>query len=170
MNPAVALSSPRSILQHFCQLSYCLFCFFPFTIAVISRTLRSLPSESTDALAYLEPEDDEPDLHLLPQAELENIDGIFAGGKKNHTPDYQRVEQPDSETAVNGNSSADYPAAPQAAEVTPGVGTGAGELQEGSLDSVVVAAVAYEVPGSKGNWIDRDPPSVILQQHRSDEM
>ncbi|XP_019728266.1 cAMP responsive element binding protein 3-like 3 like isoform X2 [Hippocampus comes] len=139
--------------------------------SIISRTLRSLPSESTDALAYLEPEDDEPDLHLLPQAELENIDVIFAGGKKNHTPDYQRVEQPDSETAVNGNSSADYPAAPQAAEVTPGVGTGApGELQEGSLDSVVVATVAYEVPGSKGNWIDRNPPSVILQQHRSDEM
>ncbi|XP_051924474.1 cAMP responsive element binding protein 3-like 3 like isoform X1 [Hippocampus zosterae] len=134
--------------------------------SIISRTLRSLPSESTDALAYLEPEDDEPDHHLLPQAELENIDVIFAGGKNNNTPDYQRVEQPDSETAVNGNSSADYPAAPQAAEVTPG----AGELQEGSLDSVVVAAVAYEVPGSKGNWIDRNPPSVILQQHRSDEM
>ncbi|XP_049619557.1 cAMP responsive element binding protein 3-like 3 like [Syngnathus scovelli] len=139
--------------------------------SIISRTLRSLPSESTDALTYLEPEDDEPDLlHLLPQAELENVDVIFAGGKNNHTPDYQRVEQPDSETAVNGNSSADYPASPQVAEVTPGLGGGAGGLQEGSLDSVVVAAVAYEVPGTKGNWIDRNPPSVILQQHRSDEM
>ncbi|XP_061623758.1 cAMP responsive element binding protein 3-like 3 like [Phyllopteryx taeniolatus] len=138
--------------------------------SIISRTLRSLPSESTDAMTYLEPEDDEPDLHLLPQAELENTDDIFASGKKNQTPDYQRVEQPDSETAVNGNSSSDFPAAPQAAEVTPGVGGGAAGLQEGSLDSVVAAAVGYEVPGSKGNWIDRNPPSVILQQHRSDEM
>ncbi|XP_077418393.1 cAMP responsive element binding protein 3-like 3 like [Vanacampus margaritifer] len=138
--------------------------------SIISRTLRSLPSESADGVTSLEPEDDEPDLHLLPQAELESIDVIFSGGKKNHTPDYQRVEQPDSETAVNGNSSADYPASPQAAEVTPGVGGGPEELQQGSLDSVVVAAVAYEVAGSKGNWIDRNPPSVILQQHRSDEM
>ncbi|XP_061673705.1 cAMP responsive element binding protein 3-like 3 like [Syngnathoides biaculeatus] len=138
--------------------------------SIISRTLRSLPSESTDATTYLEHEDDEADHHLLPQAELENTDAIFASGKKNQTPDYQRVEQPDSETAVNGNSSSDFPAAPQVAEVTPGVGGGAGGLQEGSLDSVVVAAVGYEVPGSKGNWIDRNPPSVILQQHRSDEM
>ncbi|XP_054630920.1 cAMP responsive element binding protein 3-like 3 like [Dunckerocampus dactyliophorus] len=138
--------------------------------SIISRTLRSLPSESTDAVSYLEVEDDEPDLHL-PQAEVENRDAIFAGGKKNHTPDYQRVEQPDSETAVSGNSSADFPAAsPQAAEVTPGMGGGAAGLQEGSVDAVMVAAVTYEVPGSKENWIDRNPPSVILQQHRSDEM
>ncbi|XP_057688692.1 cAMP responsive element binding protein 3-like 3 like [Corythoichthys intestinalis] len=132
--------------------------------SIISRTLRSLPSESTDAVPYLEPEDDEPDLHLLPQAELENIDAVFAASNKNHTPDYQRVEQPDSETAINGNSSTDFPAAPQVGEVTPG------GSQEASQDPVAVDAVSYEVPGSKATWIDRNPPSVILQQHRSDEM
>nr|XP_057926439.1 cAMP responsive element binding protein 3-like 3 like isoform X2 [Doryrhamphus excisus] len=139
--------------------------------SIISRTLRSLPTESTDAVTYLEAEDDESDL-LLPQAEVENTDAIFASGKKNHTPDYQRVEQPDSETAVSGNSSADFPAASsQAVEVTPGVGGGAAAgLQDGAVDAVMVAAVTYEVPVPKENWIDRNPPSVILQQHRSDEM
>ncbi|XP_077456935.1 cAMP responsive element binding protein 3-like 3 like [Stigmatopora argus] len=132
--------------------------------SVISRTLRSLPSESTDAIAYLEPEDNEPDLNLLPQAELENMDTIFADSKKNHTPDYQRVDQSDSETAINGNSSTDFPAAPQTGEVTPS------GLQEDLQDSVVAGTVSYEVAGSKAKWIDRNPPSVILQQHRSDEM
>ncbi|XP_077600591.1 uncharacterized protein LOC144215494 [Stigmatopora nigra] len=132
--------------------------------SIISRTLRSLPSESTDAIAYLEPEDNEPDLNLLPQAELENMDTIFGDSKKNHTPDYQRVDQSDSETAINGNSSTDFPAAPQTGEVTPS------GLQESTQDSVVADTVSYEVPASKAKWIDRNPPSVILQQHRSDEM
>ncbi|XP_034397612.1 cAMP responsive element binding protein 3-like 3 like [Cyclopterus lumpus] len=133
--------------------------------SVISRTLRSLPPESTDPISYLEPEDDE--VLLVPQAELENAKAIFAGGGlKNHTPDYQRMEQPDSETGVSSNSSADFPGPAQAAEMTPGPPGGAGPSQEGTAD----AAVAYEVTGSKDNWIDRNPPSVILQQHRSDEM
>ncbi|XP_061756247.1 cAMP responsive element binding protein 3-like 3 like [Nerophis ophidion] len=139
--------------------------------SVISRMLRSVPSESTDAVSYLEAEEDERDPYL-PKAEVENLDAIFAGGKKNHTPDYQRVEQPDSETAVSGNSSADFPAASsQAAELSPGVGGGGpAGLKEVSVDPVKAAAVTYEVPGAKENWIDRNPPTVILQQHRSDEM
>ncbi|XP_022613560.1 cyclic AMP-responsive element-binding protein 3-like protein 3 [Seriola dumerili] len=136
--------------------------------SIISRTLRSLPPESTDAISYLEPEEEE--LLLMPQAEVENSKAIFAGGQKNHTPDYQRVEQPDSETGVNSNSSADFPGPAQAAEMKPGPAGGVGALQEGSIDPVVASAVAYEVSGSKDNWIDRNPPSVILQQHRSDEM
>ncbi|XP_042344778.1 cAMP responsive element binding protein 3-like 3 like [Plectropomus leopardus] len=132
--------------------------------SIISRTLRSLPLESTDAIAYLEPEEEE--LLLVPQAEVENTKAIFAGGQKNHTPDYQRVEQPDSETGVNSNSSADFPSPAQAAEMKPGPAGGVGALQEGTIE----AAVAYEVAGSKDNWIDRNPPSVILQQRRSDEM
>ncbi|XP_040898956.1 cAMP responsive element binding protein 3-like 3 like [Toxotes jaculatrix] len=136
--------------------------------SIISRTLRSLPSESTDAIPYLEPEKD--DLTFVSQAEVENVKAIFAGGQKNHTPDYQRVEQPDSETGVNSNSSADFPNPAQAAEMKPGPAAGVGALQEGSIDTVVASAVAYEVSGSKDNWIDRNPPSVILQQHRSDEM
>lgn len=141
------------------QLSF----FLP--IAVISRTLRSLPSESTDAIVYVEPDEDE--ILLVPHAEVDNVKAIFAGGQKNHTPDYQRVEQPDSESGVNSNSSADFPSPAQAKEMAPGP---AGALQEGSLDAAVASAVAYEVAGSKDNWIDRNPPSVILQQHRSDEM
>ncbi|XP_071339479.1 cAMP responsive element binding protein 3-like 3 like [Trachinotus anak] len=136
--------------------------------SIISRTLRSLPPESTDAISYLEPEEEE--LLLMPQAEVENSKAIFAGGQKNHTPDYQRVEQRDSETGVNSNSSADFSSPAQAAEMKPGPAGGVGALQEGPIDAVVASAVAYEVSGSKDNWIDRNPPSVILQQHRSDEM
>lgn len=120
-----------------------------------------MPPESTDALPYLEPE--ENDLLLVPHAEVENVKSIFTGGQNNHTPDYQRVEQSDSETGVNSNSSADFPAPSQAKEMPPGP---VGALQEGSVDG----AVAYEVTGSKDNWIDRNPPSIILQKRRSDEM
>lgn len=147
-----------------CWLSFRL----SFIIAVMSRTLRSLPLESTDAIPYLEPEEEE--FRLIPQAEVENVKAIFAGGQKNHTPDYQRVEQPDSETGINSNSSADFPSPAQAAEMMPGPAGGVGALKEGSIDAAVASAVAYEVTGSKDNWIDRNPPSVILQQHRSDEM
>lgn len=137
--------------------------------SVISRTLRSLPPDS-DAVPYLDPEDDE--LILVPQ-EVENIKAIFAGGQNNHTPDYQ---QPDSETgAHNSNSSADFPnpASNQAADIQPGQaggGGGGGALHEAPADKVSASAVAYEVQNSKENWIERSPPSVILQQHRSDEM
>ncbi|MED6277059.1 hypothetical protein CHARACLAT_009330 [Characodon lateralis] len=134
--------------------------------SVISRTLRSVPSENTDPIFYLETEEDP--LVLVSEV-VENSKAIFSGGQKNHTPDYQRVEQADSETGVNSNSSADFPSPAQAAEMKPGSPGGASPLKEGSIDPVAVA-VAYDVPGSKDNWIDRSPPSVILQQHRSDEM
>uniref|UniRef100_A0A3Q0R6T1 cAMP responsive element binding protein 3-like 3 like n=1 Tax=Amphilophus citrinellus TaxID=61819 RepID=A0A3Q0R6T1_AMPCI len=133
--------------------------------SIFSRNLRSLPAESTDAIPVSEPEEEK--LLLVGQGEVENVKAIFAGGQKNHTPDYQRVEQPDSETGVNSNSSADFPTLAQAAEMKQGP---AGALQEGSVDAVVASAVAYDVKGSKDTWIDRNPPSVILQQHRSDEM
>lgn len=136
-----------------------------FIFAVVSRTLRSVPPESTDAISYLEPYDEE--ILLVPQPKVENHKAIFAGGQKNHTPDYQRVEQPDSETGVNSNSSTDFPSPAQSKEMAPGP---AGALQEGSIDASVASAVAHEVAGSKDNWIDRNPPSVILPQHRSDEM
>ncbi|KAI4821231.1 hypothetical protein KUCAC02_029173 [Chaenocephalus aceratus] len=93
---------------------------------IMSRTLRSLPAESTDAMSFLEPEDEE----LL------------------------------------SAPSRDFPGPAQAAEMKQGPAGGVGALQEGSIDANVV----YEVTGSKDNWIERNPPSVILQQHRSDEM
>ncbi|XP_040052752.2 cAMP responsive element binding protein 3-like 3 like [Gasterosteus aculeatus] len=130
---------------------------------IVSRTLRSVPQESLDAITYVEDEG----VLLVPQAELENLKALSIGGQKNHTPGFEAVEQPDPETGVSSNSSADFlPGAAQAAEMKPAPAGGAGPLQEGSLD----AAVAYEVPGSKDNWIERNPPSVILQQRRSDEM
>lgn len=132
--------------------------------SIISRTLRSLPAESTDAISNFESEEGEYAYVTIP--EVENSKAIFAGGQNNHTPDYQRVEQPDSETGVNSNSSADFPSPAQQAEMKPGPAGGVGALQDGSVDAVV----AYEVTGSKDNWIDQNPPSVILQQHRSDEM
>lgn len=136
----------------------------PVPVAVISRTLRSLPPESTDALPYLAAE--EEDLLLVPHAELENVKSIFAGGQNNHTPDYQRVEQSESETGVNSNSSSDFPSPSQAKEMSAGP---VGALQEGSVDAVA-SAVAYGVRGSKESWMDPNPPSVILRQHRFDEM
>ncbi|KAL6114016.1 creb3 [Pungitius sinensis] len=132
--------------------------------SLIFRTLRSVPQESTDVISYVESEDEE--VLLVPQAEVENLKAFSTGGQKNHTPGFQAVEQPDPETGVSSNSSVDFPAAAQAAEMKPGPAGGAGPLQEGSID----AAVAYEVTGSKDNWIDRNPPSIILQQRRSDEM
>lgn len=128
-----------------------------FLVAGISRGLRSLPAANTEAAVLYSGEDQ-------PQIDVGNIIGPLAG-QKNHTPDYERVEQPDSGTGVNSNSSADFPSAP-AAEMKPGSAGGVGALQEESID----AAVAYEVSGSKDNWRDLNPPSVIIQQHRSDEM
>lgn len=139
----------------------------PCIDVVISRTLRSLPQESAESVPYIDSE--EEDVLLVPQAELENVKTMFTGGQ-NHTPDYQRVEQADSETGVNSNSSADFPIPAQAAEMKPGPAGGGGVLQEGSIDTGVASASPYEVSGSKENWIDRKPTSVILQQHRSDEM
>ncbi|XP_056140493.1 cAMP responsive element binding protein 3-like 3 like [Lampris incognitus] len=133
--------------------------------SVVSRSLRSVQLERTDAIPYIDSEEEE--LILVPAAEVENLKAIFSGGQMNHTPDYERVEQPDSETGVNSNSSADFPSPVQAAEMKPGSAGGAVGLQEGSVDAGVTSAV---VPGSKENWIDRKPTSVILQQHRSDEM
>lgn len=122
--------------------------------SVISRNLRSLPPESPGPTPYLE----DKEIVFVPQT-VENA----SPSQKNYTPDFQKVEQPDSETGVNSNSSADFPAPGQGAEMPP---AGIGALQEGSID----AGVPYEVPGSKEPWIDRSHPPVILQQHRSDEM
>ncbi|XP_041644031.1 cAMP responsive element binding protein 3-like 3 like [Cheilinus undulatus] len=139
--------------------------------SIISRALRSInvmPQETTDAKIYLDSDDEEQEeLFIIHQAEIENHKAIFAGGQNNHTPDYQRVEKSESESGVNSNSSADFPGPAQAAEMSP---TGVGALKDGSTDASVASAVAYDVTGSKDNWIDPDPPSVILQQHRSDEM
>uniref|UniRef100_A0A4W5Q772 cAMP responsive element binding protein 3-like 3 like n=1 Tax=Hucho hucho TaxID=62062 RepID=A0A4W5Q772_9TELE len=141
--------------------------------SVVSRTLRSVAVDDTPdplPLAYSEPVEEtdsaEPALlSLLLGATIENPKAMFTGGQ-NHTPDYQKVEQSETESGVNSNSSADFPK-PGQTELKPGAGPGG--LQEGSRDPVGTP-VAYEVPGTKENWIDRKPTSIIIQQHRSDEM
>ncbi|XP_014026603.1 cAMP responsive element binding protein 3-like 3 like [Salmo salar] len=141
--------------------------------SVVSRTLRSVVVDETPdhlPLAYSEPVEETdsaepPPLSLLLVPKVENPKAMFTGGQ-NHTPDYQKVEQSETESGVNSNSSADFPK-PGQNELKPGAGPGG--LQEGSRDPVGTP-VAYEVPGTKENWIDRKPTSIIIQQHRSDEM
>uniref|UniRef100_A0A4W5LU90 cAMP responsive element binding protein 3-like 3 like n=1 Tax=Hucho hucho TaxID=62062 RepID=A0A4W5LU90_9TELE len=143
--------------------------------SVVSRTLRSVAVDDTPdplPLAYSEPGEDvddaePPPFSLLLVAKMENTKALFTAWQ-NHTPDYQKVEPSESESGFNSNSSADFPS-PGQAELKPGAGPGAGGLQEGSRDPVGTP-VAYEVPGTKENWIDRKPTSIIIQQHRSDEM
>lgn len=133
--------------------------------SVMSRTLRSIPLEET-TLDSSYPEPDEGEEHdILIMGTVENTKAMFAGGQ-NHTPDYQRVEQAETETGVNSNSSADFPPNPAAgqAELTP-----ADVLVEAPRDmAAAVSDAAYD--GSKENWLGGKPTSVILQQHRSDEM
>ncbi|KAJ3604369.1 hypothetical protein NHX12_029110 [Muraenolepis orangiensis] len=154
--------------------------------SVMSRTLRSLPPDGTaEPISYaLERRDDEEQRLLIPVAEVENVKAIFAGGQKNHTPDYQRVERSDSEAGVNGNSSSDddFPAAAQAPDATAAGGGGGGggggntggggtgARLDASIDGGGASAVVYDVVGAKENWMERNPTTVILQQHRSDEM
>lgn len=141
--------------------------------SIVSRTLRSVPLEDAhDAVSYSEPREGEEPVYV---ATVENVKAMFAGGQ-NHTPDYQRVEQPDSETGVNSNSSADFPNPAGQAELNAAAaaaaapGGGVGGLGSGSSDAAPGPHVAYEVAAGKENWIERKPTSVILQQHRSDEM
>lgn len=141
--------------------------FFP-AFAVFSRTLRSVPQDSSYTMPYVEPEED-----LIPfvgQAGVETTNANFAVSQKNHTPDFQMVEQPDSETGINSNYSADFPSSGQSLDMKPGAGGVLEALPDGSIDPAAASPVAYEVTGSKDTWIDRNPPSVILQQHHSDEM
>ncbi|KAJ7993931.1 hypothetical protein DPEC_G00259800 [Dallia pectoralis] len=135
------------------------------TSSFVSRGVRSVPAEDTPEPAYIATDAESPLLHSVIVAEVENTKAIFAGGQ-NHTPDYQKVEQSDSESGVNSNSSADFPSPGQADTK---VGPGAGGQPEGSRDQAGTP-VAYEVSGTKENWIDRTPTSVIIQQRRSDEM
>ncbi|KAJ8380811.1 hypothetical protein SKAU_G00015890 [Synaphobranchus kaupii] len=128
---------------------------------VLSRTLRSVSiPDVVEGVSSKEWADDEEPLLL---AKVENSKAMFSGNQ-NHTPDYQHVERPDSESGVNSNSSSDFPN-PGSAEMKPAAGGVAEGPRGGS-----VAQVDYQVTGTNENWIDRKPTSVIIQQHRSDEM
>lgn len=85
--------------------------------------------------------------------------------KHNQTPGLQQVEQPDTETGVNSNSSSDFPNAAKQ-DLKPSSNSLASENHWDGTPPPVV----YENSKAKENWIDPKPTSVILQQHRSDEM
>ncbi|KAJ8285381.1 hypothetical protein GJAV_G00026160 [Gymnothorax javanicus] len=131
---------------------------------VLSRALRSVSTPDTIVGTSSKERVDEE--KPRPLATVENSQAMFAGSQ-NHTPDYQQVERSDSESGVNSNSSADFPNPPGSAEMKPsgGAGGGASAGMGGA-----VGQVEYQVTRSKEDWIDRKPTSVIIQQHRSDEM
>ncbi|XP_067088043.1 cAMP responsive element binding protein 3-like 3 like [Osmerus mordax] len=147
--------------------------------SIVSRTLRSFPGEDVLDVSYPEPGHVDPG-HVEPGhveepvylPTVDNVKAVFAGGQNHtpdHTPDYQRVEQPDSETGVNGNNSADFP--------NPSGQSGQAEQSTGHAPEGVGAGpregagrVVLEVAGGDERWLERKPTSVILQQHRSDEM
>ncbi|XP_012687648.2 cAMP responsive element binding protein 3-like 3 like [Clupea harengus] len=115
---------------------------------VVSRNLRS----------YVGKLDEEPAAVVATAVENTMFSSL------NQTPGVQRVEQPDSETAANSNSSSDFPNAAQQ-DLKPSSNL----APEGHWDTAA-PPVVYEGSKAKENWIDPKPTSVILQQHRSDEM
>uniref|UniRef100_A0AAY4AS49 BZIP domain-containing protein n=1 Tax=Denticeps clupeoides TaxID=299321 RepID=A0AAY4AS49_9TELE len=124
---------------------------------VVSRALRSI-TDNVESASSVEQPDPEPYL----MGTVENTKSILSSGH-NHTPDFQTVDQPDSETGVNSNSSSDFPSAvPQ--DVTPSASRA--EPRHDHVGSP--PPVVYD--GTKDSWMEQRATSVIIQQHRSDEM
>uniref|UniRef100_A0A9J7ZIU7 non-specific serine/threonine protein kinase n=1 Tax=Cyprinus carpio carpio TaxID=630221 RepID=A0A9J7ZIU7_CYPCA len=125
----------------------------------MSRALRSYPAVLKDDIISTSAKE-VPDQDVLLMATVENNQVLLSGGQ-NHTPDYQRVEQSDSESGVNNNSSADFPTPDQSDLKADG------SLSESHRNS---AAVYDSQSKTKESWMEQKPTSVIIQQHRSDEM
>ncbi|KAL7827223.1 hypothetical protein SRHO_G00329410 [Serrasalmus rhombeus] len=130
--------------------------------AGISRNIRSYPLMARPE-ETVSPPKEAAEEELVLVATVEN-DQILLTGGQNHTPDYHQVEQSDSESGVNNNSSSDFPAAPQS-DLQP-----AGALSETHRDPAAPPVVYDGQSKAKENWIGQKPTSVIIQQHRSDEM
>ena len=111
----------------------------------------------------ISPPKEVPEEEVLLMATVENDQLLLSGGQ-NHTPDYHQVEQSDSESGVNNNSSSDFPNAP------PSDLQSAGALSETHRDPAAPPVVYDGQTKAKENWIGQKPTSVIIQQHRSDEM
>ncbi|KAK9970660.1 hypothetical protein ABG768_026586 [Culter alburnus] len=124
----------------------------------MSRSLRSFPAIMKEDYAKEVPDQD---VLLLPA--IENNQVLQSGGQ-NHTPDYQRVEQSDSESGVNSNSSADFPTAAQSDLKADGA------LSESHRNSAASPVIYDGQSKTKESWMEQKPTSVIIQQHRSDEM
>ncbi|KAK2898725.1 hypothetical protein Q8A67_010143 [Cirrhinus molitorella] len=133
-----------------------------YTSTGMSRALRSYPSIQKDDIISTSPKE-VPEQDVLLMATVENNQVLLSGGQ-NHTPDYQRVEQSDSESGVNSNSSADFP--------TPGQSDlkADASLSESHRNSAAPPVIYDSQSKTKESWIEQKPTSVIIQQHRSDEM
>lgn len=133
-----------------------------FLCSGMSRALRSYPVMPSPEEIISSPKEAVEEDDLL-AATVENSQILLTGGQ-NHTPDYQQVKQSDSESSINNNSSSDFPAVPQS-DLQP-----AGALSEKHRDPAAPPVVYDGQSKAKENWIGQKPTSVIIQQHRSDEM
>lgn len=79
----------------------------------------------------------------------------------NQTPDYQQLDQSDSETAVNSNSSSDFPS---------GTVTHPHTQTHARSDPAAPPVVYDGQSAGKESWLEQTATAVIIQQHRSDEM
>ncbi|XP_051509691.1 cyclic AMP-responsive element-binding protein 3-like protein 4 [Myxocyprinus asiaticus] len=127
----------------------------------MSRALQSYPAfVKDDIVSTLAKEVPDQDVLL---ATVESNQVLLSGGQ-NHTPDYQRVEQSDSESGVNSNSSSDFPTPAQSDLKADGA------LSESHRSSAAAPVIYNGQSKTKESWIEQKPTSVIIQQHRSDEM
>ncbi|XP_056319397.1 cAMP responsive element binding protein 3-like 3 like [Danio aesculapii] len=128
----------------------------------MSRALRSYPAIKKDNIISTSAKEVvEQDVLLV--ATVENNQALLSAGQ-NHTPDYQRLEQSDSESGVNSNSSSDFPAPAQSDLKVDAT------LSESHRNSGAPPVIYDGQSKSKESWIEQKPTSVIIQQHRSDEM
>ncbi|KPP62522.1 cyclic AMP-responsive element-binding protein 3-like protein 3-like [Scleropages formosus] len=125
---------------------------------VLSRTIRSIPVTESEDVSSDVPFDDK--LNLVSEAEAQKA--MFFSSQ-NHTPDYQKVEQSESESGVNSNSSSDFTTAAKP-DLKP-ARSGAERHHDPSVPSI-----EYQVMGSEENWIDQKPITVYIQKHHSDEI
>ncbi|KAL4630076.1 cyclic AMP-responsive element-binding protein 3-like isoform X2 [Arapaima gigas] len=126
---------------------------------VLSRSIRSIPVLESEDVASMEMPF-ETELLLVSKAEAQKA--MFSSSQK-HIPDYQKVEQPDSESGVNSNSSSDFPTAAKH-DLNPSSPVG-----ERHRDPSV-PTIDYQVTGSEEKWTDQKQITVYIQKHRSDEM
>ncbi|MCJ8735479.1 hypothetical protein PDJAM_G00247660 [Pangasius djambal] len=124
----------------------------------MSRALRSYPMmPKSDVFAGSnEAQEQEQELVLV----VENNHILL-----NQTPDYQQVDQSDSETAVNSNSSSDFPSG--------GITHTRSQThtQTHTRSDPAAPPVVYDGQSAgKESWMEQTATAVIIQQHRSDEM
>uniref|UniRef100_A0A8C4S1M5 Cyclic AMP-responsive element-binding protein 3-like protein 3 n=1 Tax=Erpetoichthys calabaricus TaxID=27687 RepID=A0A8C4S1M5_ERPCA len=135
------------------------------TSGVVSRNLRSINTAET-LNQYEQPKiskyTSDENVNVLLEAEIDKP--VITGGQ-NLTPEIHKVEKAESESAVNSNSSSDFPSQAKSAVIP--------EVDPNSQYSSGEKGVNYKVNSpavTKDDWTDHKPTTVIIQQHHSDEM